>query len=71
MSGTTFVVRRKSYDAKSETIARAENYNRAYDEAMAFLMENGRDYECFDVIEVDAKGEIVRDWDCVSWEPRG
>jgi hypothetical protein len=66
-----FIVRKHATDPKSETIATANAYNRAYDQAMTFLMDSNRDYEAFDMVEVDDDGEILKIWDIVAWEPEG
>jgi hypothetical protein len=73
---TLFVVRRHGPDPKSETITRADTYKGAMDQALTFMQENDRDYECFDVVEVEVQmGREVRvlgtDWGTCSWEPRG
>jgi hypothetical protein len=66
-----FIVRKHARDSKSETIAQNTTYNQTWDEALTFLQENGRDYEAFDMVEVDRKGRVIELVDTVSWESRG
>jgi hypothetical protein len=68
---TTYVVRKHWCDPESETLAAESCAGLAYQQAMALLMEANRDYEAFDLVEIDTETGEAECIDCVSWEPRG